>query len=655
MVPIGKSRNALVLGPLEAGLSIAERLEMIGLSADIQPNCGGYSARSPNGDTGSFSTLKSLLSEFVRSVKHNNHGHAPYLHPGVSHWAERPELVTLGQELGLSVVCPSTRVLSLFGNKLNLLGEAEKRKIPTLTISLDPFSSISELRRFVAKELKKFPFVIRSAHGNGSFGIRTVYDEDDLERFLPLWIEQLRIHDGEVILFAERYLDGARHITVPFIRFMRGDAKIFPTVDSSLQHRHRKLIESCPAQTALIYPVEQKLKDWTIILAEQCRFIGAGAFEFLVDGVNAYLVDGVPRLTTSFVLWEKVAGINAVEWQIAAIEGRPPPSDEHHDLEERKLHGVAARLFTEDAILQVPQPGFVHEVSVPQEQTHDDGAWSKVIVSLKAGTMISPESNGLVGIVYGFASETGRAFSLCEDLIKKIWVSGSLQTNERFLMEILNHPWVRQGFFHYNFIDGEFVPLVYPDTELVSIAVRLCSMAYSYGSLEDPPKCHWIIGGRKLKPTNVEIKWSDGPAEIPGKGIAGVIEKPGGTLRVCAFPLTLSPYSMEWQVRIGVWAMRLKMSAMSSEKSTNKKHRLFIRSLVSGKVHSIFFKENAVVRAHDPLLVVESLGILVPHSSPKDVRVLEWMVRAEDLIDRGKEAVRVEFINNENGDANNVT
>ena len=49
-----------------------------------------------------------------------------------------------------------------------------------------------------------------------------VHEARELESRLLLWMEQLRRNYGEVILFAERYLEGARHIVVPFVRFVDG-------------------------------------------------------------------------------------------------------------------------------------------------------------------------------------------------------------------------------------------------------------------------------------------------------------------------------------------------------------------------------------------------------------------------------------------------
>ena len=62
-----------------------------------------------------------------------------------------------------------------------------------------------------------------------------------------------------------------------------------------------------------------------------------------------------------------------------------------------------------------------------------------------------------------------------------------------------------------------------------------------------------------------------------------------------------------------------------------------IAALVAGRVHSILFLEGAMVPAHEALIVIESLGVLVPHALPCEVRVLRWRVAAEDEVRAGQE------------------
>ena len=51
-----------------------------------------------------------------------------------------------------------------------------------------------------------------------------------------------------------------------------------------------------------------------------------------------------------------------------------------------------------------------------------------------------------------------------------------------------------------------------------------------------------------------------------------------------------------------------------------------------------------MVPAHEPLLMIESFGTLVPHSSPLPARVIHWNVTAEDCVELGQVLADLELI-----------
>ena len=187
-------------------------------------------------------------------------------------------------------------------------------------------------------------------------------DPLDLGPKLGLWIEQLRRHSGEVMLIAERYVEGARYVVLPFARLLDGHFEAFPTVDASLQSRFRKIVEFCPCEN-IDAPVVERLKAWARALAEASGFVGVGSLEFMVDGTRAYLVEALARLDTNFHLWERVAGTRAVRWQLAGLEGAEA-ADAPPRAERPEWHAaLSLRLYAEDSVLQLPQPGTIFELS----------------------------------------------------------------------------------------------------------------------------------------------------------------------------------------------------------------------------------------------------------------------------------------------------
>jgi pyruvate carboxylase len=305
---VSPKTKAIVLGPVVVAQIIARELEMLGFESVVVGK-----PLLPIASPGALDEVRTLLSEFSVRARGLAPELTPYVHPGVSAWAERSELAVVAQELGLNIICPPARILSLFNNRLKLLVEAEQIGVPNLAIGFDPISSIREIEEFIESKNQRFPFVLKSVKGCSGFDLFVVQDPSELDKGVALWIEQLRRNCGEVLLFTERYLEGARHVVVPFVRFKDGSAKFFSSIDASLQCRHRKVIEFCPA-VGIDLQVEQQIRDWSMRFIEHCDYVGVGSLEFLVDGSRAFLINAVARLNTSFRLWELVDGTQAVAW-----------------------------------------------------------------------------------------------------------------------------------------------------------------------------------------------------------------------------------------------------------------------------------------------------------------------------------------------------
>lgn len=632
------ARKVLVLGGVAIAQLIAEELKEAGFEVYLQEKGEGVESHGfalPSlGDPNGLEKLRAIFTSFAEN--HSQGGNVLcYVHPGASIWGERPELPILGQELGLQVICPPARVLSLFSNKLNFFAEAEKFKIPNLLLSPDPMHSLREI------EQRKFayPIVLKAVKGGLTAGHYVVHDSQELRSGFSLWMEQVRTSCGEVIVLAERYLEGARQLVLPFVRFLDGRFYTFPVVDVSLQCRHRKMIEFCPAR-AVDSSTLQLIIEWAQLLTSSCGFVGVGTLEFLVDSSRPYLIGGSARLNKSFRLWEEVAGTRAVLWQLAAFEGQSEEvcQDLRSSVSNHPWsHAVAMRLYAEDPILQLPQPGFIQELS---EKTHWSFPHAEAVLdlSVKKGTMISPFSSGLLGVLRVGSSDPTQLIPVARGILDEIWFAGSLQTNERFMGELLDHPWVQEGIFHAGFVDEEFLPAIRPPQEFLKVFATVCSWIPMETQVP-ASQIRWVVGDQWAKSDPECLKWVEGPvlAPPPSPGLSGQLElRDGRKLRVCAFPIR----DERWQVRLGNWILVVRR--VISGAKTSEKNALRIRALASGRVHSLLFQEGSWVPAHEPLLIIESLGTLVPHAAPVDVCIRRWKVSAEDLVKAGDEILDFE-------------
>jgi|GEM_PF-537607 len=643
-------RKVLVLGSVAIARLIGEELEEEGFQVYLQEKNESSSEQDISwpalpdlGDPNGLERLRTIFIHFLE--KHSEGGQVLcYVHPGASIWGERPELPILGQELGIQVICPPARVLSLFGNKLNFLAEAEKLGIPNLLLSPDPMHSLREI------EQKKFsyPLVLKAIKGGLIAGHYVVHDGEELRSGFALWTEQVRTVSGEVIVLAERYLEGARQLVLPFVRFLDGRFQTFPVVDASLQCRHRKMIEFCPAPAVDLESLE-KINYWAELLAAASGFVGVGTLEFLVDSSRAYLIGGSARLNKSFRIWEEVAGTRAVHWQLAAFEGH---SEERcHQLVSRVPnrkwnHAVAVRLYSEDPILQLPQPGFIKEIG---EQSHwvFPNAEAVLDLSVEQEHSISPFSSGLLGILRVGVEDFSQFITVARGVLDEIWFAGSLHTNERFIAELFDHPWVQEGVFHSGFVDEDFLPAIRPPHEYLQVFATVCAWIHSHENFgASDSGVRWAVGDQWVKPDPHCFKWRENPTfwnrvdqKGRGIGLSGWAEiRNGRKLRVCAFPTRED----RWQVRLGNWVLVVRRVVSGVKNSEGKFSR--ISALAPGRVHSLLFQEGAFVPAHEPLLMIESLRTYVPHAVPVDIRILRWKVSAEDIVQAGDDVLDFEVV-----------
>jgi acetyl/propionyl-CoA carboxylase alpha subunit len=298
--------------------------------------------------------------------------------------------------------------------------------------------------------------------------------------------------------------------------------------------------------------------------------------------------------------------------------------------------GLALRLYAEDPVLQLPQPGVVVEVSEKREWIFP-GAVARLDLAVKAGDEVSPMGSPVLGGLLIGAEDRKRATTVARGLLEEIWIAGSIQTNEHFLHELLSHPWVKEGMFHASFVDEEFIPAIRCDAELLKVFARMAQLL----SENQPGSANakWAVGDQWMKEIpEAEVLWKSGPQFFqvgePGKEMKGLTavfqSQEGPTFRACCYPLSPD----RWQARVGNWFLPIRRVVPKSSKSGTVFPKL--TALVGGRVHSILFREGAWVTAHEPALLVESLGMLVPHALPADVRVVKWHVAAEDMVYPGQ-------------------
>ncbi|MBC7396402.1 MAG: biotin/lipoyl-binding protein [Bdellovibrionales bacterium] len=625
----------LVLGEGALALQIKDDLSGLGLYAILVSELGlpleeQELPRITDPDAGL--RMRSLFQAFRMRDKTGVFEHS-WVHPGVTLWGERAELEGWARQSGLSAITSSSKNLQLFWNVHQTLKLAKEAGVPTLVLSDEPVTSVREIEASIntllQDEKATLPFVLKSAYRvRGGHGTRAIRTQEELNEWVPVWMNQIREASGTSLLFFERFLESARCYVQPFARLKSGEIEYFPVIDGSLMFEGKNWIEVCPAQNLDEY-IRQKIEQSTRKFLEAADFIGVGNLCFLSNGSEVFFTEALGRLNFGYRLWENVARTKAVQWQLhslapALLTEAPKPRSKL----QSSICGINLKIYAEDTWLKIPHPGVVHEVSI-QTEWNAGASEGTLIWDVVPSQNVDWKGSGALGQITLFAQDWKSALATARDILKDIWISGGIQTNERFLHELISHPWVEESMFYTGFVDEEFIPKQVPDP------LWLQTMSNAIAEVAPPLAAHesFLWMNHRLPPPNGKLKWTQ-KAELSHQGrngVKGYFRSEDGSLeRICVFPI----HEKRTMVRLQNWFFSVRRS--------EKGKPLQLMALTSGRIHSIFFRDGSKVEPKQTVLIIESQQNLISHRLPVAVRLTKLLVRAEDEVQIGDPLAELE-------------
>lgn len=622
-LPANQAR-AFVFGPPELGERLVSEFKALGIQAEL--------AATPLNEFELVSWLSARPSDA-----------STFIHPGLSFWADRPEFPQLVSGAGFFPVSPSASLVSLCLNKLNVALEAEAAGIPTLALGLDPLSSLREIEAQLEKSGESFPIVLKSLKVAQGHGIQVIRSLPELREVVPIWFEQLIRRYSNASIIIERCLPSARHVIIPFAADGARFTKVFAIVDASLQTRWRRMIQFIPAEgidPKAAVALHEYVHHWVRHLA----FSGFGSLEFLIEGDRVYLIDATARMNTSFPLWEELTGIDSVEWQLASLGQLPipvqkPVSTEPSELGKNFGAGIALRFYAEDPVRQIPCPGLIRERTDPFRKEYDDPSSTAIwMTRYEENQEVLWTSSGVIGELFVFAADRKSCLKAARKVIREIWIAGSVQTNQRFLLEHLEHPFVRENLIHAGFTDEDFVPEGFPPVEVVHELAGLADLFFPLAG------ARWISGNYRVPPNASGVpQWSNRTEFTTAGRLTGFtaeITHSDGVHRVLFEPLTED----RWLVHFKTWSIPLRrMSPPQAPKEVRSVTRKIL-ALAPGRIHALLRQPGEILEPGDRACMLESIGILVPHAVPIQVRLLEWKVEVGEVVEAGRELAVLELL-----------
>jgi acetyl/propionyl-CoA carboxylase alpha subunit/acetyl-CoA carboxylase carboxyltransferase component len=513
------------------------------------------------------------------------------IHPGYGFLAESAAFARRCAEAGIAFIGPRAEVLELLGDKARARALAERCGVPVLPGTPGP-TGVADARAFLASLPAGSAIVLKALAGGGGRGMRVVRDPDALAGAWERCRSEAQAAFGAGDLYAERLLPHARHVEVQIVGDRAGTVGHLWERDCSLQRRHQKLVEVAPSPR-LPADVRERVIAAALRMAEEIRYDGVGTFEFLVDATgaeHAFFLEANPRLQVEHTVTEEVTGIDLVQTQLRLAAGASL---------------AALRLRRSE----VPEPrGFAVQLRINLERMRADGGATPAGGTLStfeppsgrgvrvdtlgyAGYTTSPRFDSLLAKLVVHAPSTefrdvvARAYrALCELKVEGV------ATNAGFLQALLRHPAVATYDVDTGFVEAHAA-------ELVSAAADGHRRLFFETASAEAPRAPRTAGARidAIDPLAV---LEHGKSGGPRAAADPFDDAPSGSVAVRA-PMQGTIVSVEVREDevVAAGAPLLVMEAMKMEHVIAAARGGVVRRLAAAKGDTIF--------AGDPLAFIE--------------------------------------------------
>lgn len=354
---------------------------------------------------------------------------AEAVHPGYGFLSENAGFARALEERGVTFVGPRPEHLECFGLKheaRRLAMAADVALLPGSGVLADVNDALQEAAAI------GYPVMLKSTGGGGGIGMQRCGDAAELEAQFTAVQRLAGRAFGDTRLFLERCVVNPRHVEVQALGDGTGGILILGDRDCSLQRRHQKVIEECPAPN-LPDSVRKQMHDDARALLSSVRYQSAGTVEFVYDPERetAAFLEVNTRLQVEHGITELVFGVDLVRWMLELAAGELRPLDV---LEGELLAAgwaIEARLCAEDPRYDFrPTPGWLSVCEFPE------APWLRTDTWLRSGTDIPAHYDSLLAKVMAYGSTRGEARRQLRTALEETVLHG-VETNREFLHQAL--------------------------------------------------------------------------------------------------------------------------------------------------------------------------------------------------------------------------
>jgi len=302
---------------------------------------------------------------------------AQAVHPGYGFLAENADFAAAVEAAGLTFIGPAPEHIRAAGDKRAARAVAERVSVPVVPGA----GGVDVAALATAARAIQYPVMVKAALGGGGKGMRIVTGEAELAEAVESTRRLALAGFGDDAVYLEKHVEKPRHVEVQVLGDGRGEAIHLFERDCSLQRRHQKVIEECPAP-AVDEELRGRLTTAAVAFARALKYRGAGTVEFLLGKGGAFwFLEMNTRLQVEHPVTEMVTGLDLVRLQLEqAVEGALPLAQSEV---VRRGHAIEARIYAEDAARNfLPQAGIAARVRWPQ------GPFVRVDAGVESGDQV---------------------------------------------------------------------------------------------------------------------------------------------------------------------------------------------------------------------------------------------------------------------------
>jgi propionyl-CoA carboxylase alpha chain/3-methylcrotonyl-CoA carboxylase alpha subunit/acetyl-CoA/propionyl-CoA carboxylase biotin carboxyl carrier protein len=283
---------------------------------------------------------------------------------------------------------------------------------------------------------------------------------------------------GDDSVYAERYLEQARHIEVQVLADQHGQVVHLGERECSIQRRFQKIIEESPAP-ALSPELRERICTTAVAVARTAGYQNAGTVEFLLapDG-EFYFLEMNTRIQVEHPVTEMVTGFDLVELQVRIARGEALPLVQQQI--EATGHAIEMRLYAED-----PENDFTPATGelLVYELPHGEGI--RVDDGYSEGMAVSPAFDPMLAKLIVHGRDRGEALKRALKALEETTVLG-VTTNLDYLHRVVSHPDFVSGQVHTGFISSHEADLKPPPLSGSQLNLLLAAAALHSRELTDP-------------------------------------------------------------------------------------------------------------------------------------------------------------------------